>query len=73
MSEYFPKIEISFTIIIIIIMPLWFFFMSLFVKGIQFKLSLKGSRQKKVLFLVAGPLRGGEGLTGLPLRKKKFF
>jgi len=28
---------------------------------------------KKVLFLVAGPLRGGGGYTGVPLRKKNFF
>ena len=27
---------------------------------------------KKVLFLVAGPLRGGGGWTAVPLRKKEL-
>ena len=44
----------------------------------QTKIKTKHSRQlreaaKKVLLLVAGPIRGGGGLTGVPLRKFFFF
>ena len=38
---------------------------------VNFRLS-KGSR-KKVIFLVAWPLRGGGGVRALPLRKNNFF
>ena len=33
----------------------------------------KGSRKKKVLFLVAGPLRGAGGLKGCATKEKELF
>ena len=36
-------------------------------------LSLKGKPKKKLLLLMAGPLRGGRGVKDRPLRKKGLF
>jgi len=33
----------------------------------------KGRRKKKVIFLMAGPLKGGGGVKGRPFRKKIIF
>ena len=39
---------------------------------LNFLMAVKGSRKKKVLFLVAGPLRGG-GLNGCATKEKSSY